>query len=157
MPGLNYRPVFRKHLSGGLAFSVMVVVRIRKAVLQAIVKHALDEAPLECCGLLVGDSEVVTHHRPMRNVLQSPVRYAMDPLGLFQFFKELRNGRQKHLGIYHSHPTSAARPSRIDIEESFYPDCAYFIISLKAAHLPQVCAFRIDNSCVEQLQVVEVE
>ncbi len=135
----------------------MDVVRIKKPVLQAIINHALVQAPLECCGLLAGETELITHHRPMNNLLHSPVRYAMDPRELFQFFKDLRASNERHLGIYHSHPSSEARPSRIDIEESFYPDCAYLIISLAEPHSPQVRAFQIQNGAVAELEMIEFE
>jgi [CysO sulfur-carrier protein]-S-L-cysteine hydrolase len=134
----------------------MAVVRITKHVIEAIVSHAMAEAPLECCGLLTGSGDVVTHHHRMRNVLASRVRYAMDPRELFRFFKELRSANQKHLGIYHSHPASEAFPSETDVQESFYPDCAYVIVSLKNTHSPEVRAFRIDNAAVQEFEIVQV-
>lgn len=122
-----------------------------------MVRHAQKESPRECCGLLMGEDEIVTHHRPMLNVLESNVRYAMEPQSLFQFFKDLRATNQKHLGIYHSHPASEAFPSETDVCESFYPDCAYFIISLKNSSSPQVRAFRIVSNGVEELAIVGVD
>lgn len=135
----------------------MVAVQIKSEILEAIVRHALEESPRECCGLLMGKDEVITHHRPMKNVLESNVRYAMEARALFQFFKDIRAANQKHLGIYHSHPATAAYPSETDVRESFYPDCAYFIISLKGPGLPEVRAFRILSGSVKELEVVEVD
>jgi proteasome lid subunit RPN8/RPN11 len=135
----------------------MATVQIRGEIFRAIVRHAMDDAPRECCGLLTGVGEVITHHRPMKNVLASNVRYAMEARALFQFFKDLREANQKHLGIYHSHPVSEAFPSETDIAESFYPDCAYFIISLKAPDSPQVRAFRILDGDVQELEILEID
>ncbi|MCI0718834.1 MAG: M67 family metallopeptidase [Acidobacteria bacterium] len=134
----------------------MAAVKITRQVLQSIVRHAQAEAPRECCGLLMGDSDIVTHHRPMHNALESEVRYSMEARELFQFFKDLRAVNQKHLGIYHSHPASEAYPSPADVRESFYPDCAYFIVSLKDPRSPQICAFRIENPVIEELEIIEV-
>jgi proteasome lid subunit RPN8/RPN11 len=131
-------------------------VRIQKNVLQAIIHHAQAEAPRECCGLLSGEADVITRHQAMRNILSSRVRYEMDSRELFAFFKDLRVAQRAHLGIYHSHPASHAYPSRTDIDESFYPDCAYFIVSLKDPANPQVRAFRIVDGSVEELRVIEV-
>jgi proteasome lid subunit RPN8/RPN11 len=135
----------------------MAVVQIKREVLEAIVQHAQAESPRECCGLLMGEGEIITHHRPMKNVLESNVRYAMEARSLFQFFKDLRAANQKHLGIYHSHPASEGYPSETDVRESFYPDCAYFIVSLKDTHSPQVRAFRIENEVVEELAIIGVD
>lgn len=121
-----------------------------------MVRHAQDEAPLECCGLLSSEAGVITRHHPMRNILQSEIRYEMDARELFQFFKELRTSGRRHLGIYHSHPASNAYPSSTDVQQSFYPDCAYFIISLQRAHAPVVNAFRIVEQAVLELSIIEI-
>ena len=135
----------------------MEKVQIKREILEAIVRHAEDEAPRECCGLLMGQGETITHHRPMKNVLESNVRYEMEARELFQFFKNLRAANQKHLGIYHSHPVSEAYPSETDVRESFYPDCAYFIVSLKNPHSPLVRAFRLPGDGAEELVISEVD
>ena len=135
----------------------MATVQIKREILEAIVRHARDEAPRECCGLLMGQGEIITHHRPMKNVLESNVRYAMEAQALFQFFKDLRAANQKHLGIYHSHPLSEAYPSETDVRESFYPDCTYFIVSLKDPRSPLVRAFRLLSDGVEELAITGVD
>ena len=135
----------------------MATVQIKREILEAIVRQAKEEAPRECCGLLMGEDEIVTHHRPMKNVLESNVRYAMEAQALFQFFKDLRAANQKHLGIYHSHPASEAYPSETDVRESFYPDCAYFIVSLKNPGSPLVRAFRLLSDRVEELAITGVD
>jgi len=135
----------------------MATVQIKREILEAIVRHAEEEAPRECCGLLMGQGEIITHHRPMKNVLASNVRYEMEAQALFQFFKDLRAANQKHLGIYHSHPVSEAYPSETDVRESFYPDCTYFIVSLKNPSLPLVRAFRLLSEGVEELAVTGVD
>ena len=132
----------------------MATVQIKREILEAIVRHAEEEAPRECCGLLMGQGEIITHHRPMKNVLASNVRYEMEAQALFQFFKDLRAANQKHLGIYHSHPVSEAYPSETDVRESFYPDCAYFIVSLKNPGSPLVRAFRLLSDGVEELAII---
>jgi proteasome lid subunit RPN8/RPN11 len=135
----------------------MAMVQIKREILEAIVRHAEEESPRECCGLLMGKGEIITHRRPMKNVLESNVRYAMEAQDLFQFFKDLRAANQKHLGIYHSHPVSEAYPSETDVRESFYPDCAYFIVSLKNPRSPLVRAFRLLGDSVEELGISGVD
>src|SRR5258706_6233557 len=135
----------------------MATVQIKREILGAIVRQAKEEAPLECCGLLMGEDEIVTHHRPMKNVLESNVRYALEAQALFQFFKDLRAANQRHLGIYHSHPASEAYPSDTDVGESIYPDSAYFIVSLKNPGSPLVRAFRLLSDGVEELAITGVD
>ena len=138
----------------GLFRPMMATVRIQKAVLEAILRHAQAESPLECCGLLSGEAGLITQHHPMRNSVRSESRYEIEPFELFQFFRDLRATHRKHLGIYHSHPHSEAYPSSIDIQQSFYPDCAYFIVSLKDFNTPRVRAFRIVDQPVQELEIV---
>lgn len=134
----------------------MTAVRIKKDILEAIVRHAKEESPRECCGLLMGEDDTVRHYRPMKNVFESNVRYEMDARALLEFFKSLRVSKLKHLGIYHSHPASEAYPSETDVRESFYPECAYFIVSLMFPESPQVRAFQISGGTVEELAIVGV-
>ena len=135
----------------------MQPVFIKQEILEAIIQHAVEEAPLECCGLLMGSDETVTHVRRMTNVSRSPKHYSIAPQALFHFFKDLRALKLRHLGIYHSHPASEAYPSKIDLEESYYPECSYIIVSLKNADSPSVRAFSLADGSIQEreLQVFE--
>ena len=135
----------------------MHAVGIKKNILTQMIQHAQAESPLECCGLLSGQDEVISDLHQMRNHVRSPVRFEIDPLELFQFFKGLRTAGKAHLGIYHSHLSTDPYPSATDLEESFYPDCAYFIVSLKDPRSPQVRAFQIDHQRVQELEISELE
>jgi proteasome lid subunit RPN8/RPN11 len=129
------------------------------SVYEQILSHARQEAPKECCGLLSGQRDIITRRHPMKNVLESEVQYSIDPKALFQFFKELRAAGLQHLGIYHSHLSSEAFPSQTDIEQAFYPDCIYLIISMKVPSAPVLRAFRITGQGVteQELQIVSRE
>ena len=135
----------------------MEILAIKKEILEAMIQHAREEAPLECCGLLMGAEQTITHHRRMGNVLQSPNRYSMDPRALFDFFREMRSLQLRHLGIYHSHPASEAYPSKTDLDESHYPDCTYFIISLKEVQTPSIRAFQLAHRVIQEktFQVID--
>jgi len=128
----------------------METLAIKKEILEAMIHHAREEAPLECCGLLMGMDQTITHHRRMGNVLQSPNRYSMDPKALFDFFRDIRSLQLRHLGIYHSHPSSEAYPSGTDVDESYYPDCTYFIISLRDVQSPSVRAFQLARRVIQE-------
>jgi len=131
-------------------------VQIEAAIIDSMVEHARLEAPLECCGLLMGQAGRITCLRRMRNLAQSPVRYQMVPGELFQFFKDLRGSGLQHLGIYHSHPSSEAYPSATDIAQASYPDCIYFILSLLVPGVPSVRAFSITEGGVTERAIQRI-
>ena len=46
---------------------------------QTMRQHVTEQAPFEACGLLVGKKDSVETVLKVRNVIQSPVRFRMDP------------------------------------------------------------------------------
>ena len=140
-----------------LAFLVKHITQIKKNVLNQMIQHAQADYPLECCGLLFGKHEMISDLHTMSNLVKSTVRFEMDPLELFLFFRRLREAGDTHLGIYHSHPSTEAYPSATDIQESFYPDCTYFIVSLKDLRAPQIRAFQIEDMKVRAVEIHELE
>ncbi len=79
-------------------------------VLDAIVTQARAEAPLECCGLLIGHGTIVTAAHPAHNVLASPTRYRVDPKDHFAAIREARTRALAVVGAYHSHPSPPRSP-----------------------------------------------
>jgi proteasome lid subunit RPN8/RPN11 len=131
------------------------LVRLTKAVKSAIEHHARLTRPEECCGLLSGVDGVITDAHPLRNEAESPeTRYFASPEDLFAAMKTIRQSGQKLLGIYHSHPRSHAYPSSTDVEMAFYPETAYFILSLEPS--PDLRAYRIGGS-IQDLVISVVE
>lgn len=108
----------------------------------------------ECCGLLAGRDEAITHIFPATNAHAQPATaYEIAPQELFCVIKEIRAKQLDLLGIYHSHPRGENRPSRSDIERAFYPDTPYFILSpLRDAPQP-VRAFLIRDGKVNELRI----
>ena len=131
-------------------------MRITSSVFEQILQHARQEAPKECCGLLTGEGRTISRSHPTTNILKSEVQYSIDPRELFQFFRGLRSSRESHLGIYHSHPSSEAYPSRTDVEQAFYPHCCYLIVSLKDPAAPNLRAFRIVGKEITELELQTV-
>jgi proteasome lid subunit RPN8/RPN11 len=98
----------------------------------AIVAHAREAAPNECCGLLLGrDGEIVEAVRA-RNIAGDPVtRFLIDPIDHFAAIRTARARALDIVGFYHSHPQSAAEPSSRDVAEFDYPDRLYVVVSLR--------------------------
>lgn len=119
-------------------------MRIRRAVIDAIVEHARRESPLECCGLLIGRDGDVLESRGARNLRDSAVAYLVDPRDHFEAIRQARAARLDVIGAYHSHPRSPATPSPTDIREANDPCFVHVIVSLADVE-PQLAAFRIDG------------
>ena len=118
------------------------------AVLDAIVLHAREAAPNECCGLLVGTAEGIEQAVRTRNAKESPSAYRVDPADHFALIRRVRARQKLIVGAYHSHPRSAAEPSPRDIAESHDESLVHLIVSLAAAE-PRFAAFRIRKGAAE--------
>ena len=104
---------------------------VPRAVRDAVVAHARDAAPAECCGLLVGSAGAITSAIRARNIADSPSRFLIDPQDHIRARRDARAADLDVIGFYHSHPHSAPVPSATDVAEASYPNHLYLIVSLK--------------------------
>jgi proteasome lid subunit RPN8/RPN11 len=116
-------------------------------MIEAIVRHARDEAPNEACGVIVGDRAAADGGTPRRwvaarNKAASPYRYEIDPEELLRLTLELDEADESFWAIVHSHVRSAPRPSPTDRSLAYYPDALYVLVSLEHDE-PEVRAYRI--------------
>ncbi len=117
----------------------------------ALVAHANEEFPNECCGLLAGRNGRVERVYRGTNVDYSPYTYLMDPKEQLAAFKDMEAAGLDLVGIYHSHTHTAAYPSKTDVAKAFYPDVLYMIVSLARRETPEIRAFRfLDAEIVEE-------
>ena len=85
-----------------------------------MLKHVMEHAPLEACGLLAGKNGRVEKVIPVRNQAQSPVRFVMDPYEQLQAFEWIDSQGLELIGIFHSHPAGPETVSATDIREAAY-------------------------------------
>lgn len=110
---------------------------------RAIVAQALAERPLECCGILAGETNGrVTRVFPTSNAAASAEEFVIDPEQQFAVLDAARAEGLDIIGVYHSHPETPARPSAHDIRMGYADDWAYLIVSLAGEEV-QARAFRI--------------
>ena len=121
-------------------------MRISRADWNALVEHAREEAPNECCGYLSAKDGAVQELFRAENPRRSPYGYELDHKSLFAANELDDEGFE--VGIYHSHPRSPAEPSQTDINLAQYPDWTYWIVSLDGE--PTVRAWRIADGSVEE-------
>ena len=124
-----------------------------REVVERLLSHARQAPLLECCGLLAGREGVISVVLPAANVLASATAFEIAPRELFELFRRMRAEGWEHLGIYHSHPSGENTPSRRDIEQAYYPDAVYCIVSPAAANPRPLRAFQIREGVVSELEI----
>src|SRR5436309_2367090 len=67
----------------------MTVLELSRDQAKALITHAQEEAPNECCGLLAGRNGRVERVYPGTNVDHSPYTYLMDPKAQLAAFKDM--------------------------------------------------------------------
>ena len=108
------------------------------ALRDALEQHARDEAPNEACGLLAFRRGVAERYLPAENLAASPYRFELKPRDPMDYFLE---DEGYELGVFHSHVSAPARPSRTDVEcIGLWEGRPYLILSLARGEL---AAFRI--------------
>ena len=141
-----------------------VSVALPRDLRDAMVVHAVAEAPNEACGIIVGDRPAGDGGRalqwvPLRNALASPYRYSIDADDLLRLTIETDDADEVFWAIVHSHVASVARPSPTDLREAHYPDALYVLVSLdpreadQATGAESVRAWRIIDGGVHEVEV----
>ena len=121
----------------------------------ALIAHAMEEAPDECCGLLLGTGHQVKRVRRAVNADHSPKTYRVDPKDLLRIFQELDDSGLELVGIYHSHTHTAAYPSPTDVGYARgLPEAIYVIVSLQDPASPVVRSFKIVDGRIAEEDVV---
>ena len=72
----------------------------------------------------------------------SPYYYRIESRDQIRIMNEIDDAGLDLIGIYHSHVSSPAYPSRTDAEQAFWPDAVYVIVSL-ASPDAEVRGYRI--------------
>ena len=131
-------------------------MNIQRSVLRQIIEHAQADAPIEACGYLAQKDEIVTAVFRLKNRDASPEHFSFEPAGQFAAVRQMRAAGVRLRAVYHSHPTTPARPSAEDIRLANDPSLSYVIVSL-ASPEPDVRSFRIQEGEVaaERLDIIE--
>ncbi len=101
-------------------------------------QHLESGYPNEACGVMLGKDGVITEivsadnervDLPASGSESARNRYLIDPLRYMKIEREADKRGLNVLGIYHSHPDVAARPSQFDLDHA-WPNFSYLIVSV---------------------------
>lgn len=129
---------------------------IPRPILDAMNRHCLDDAPLECCGILGGNGRLVASFYPLRNELASETTYRADGSDLIAAVVALRSSEQEIVALYHSHPAWAPIPSKTDLRDNHYGDVPRIIVSLLGPQ-PEVRAWRLAADSYDEIPIDVVD
>jgi proteasome lid subunit RPN8/RPN11 len=106
-------------------------MKISRQLLDQIHRHLESGYPNESCGVMLGKDGVVTEIVSADNQRTDSARnrYLIDPLAYIKIERDADKRGLQVLGIYHSHPDVAARPSQFDLDHA-WPNFSYLIVSV---------------------------
>lgn len=122
---------------------------------EEMVRHAIEDAPNECCGVLMEKPDGDRYLLRLANADASPFSYSVRGEDLLDIFlRRVDEQGEKLVSIYHSHTHTQAYPSQTDVRMALYPESIYTIVSLADRSNPAVRAFRIVDGQISELEVV---
>jgi [CysO sulfur-carrier protein]-S-L-cysteine hydrolase len=130
-----------------------IAVELDGVLFKEIAEHGLKGFPNEACGLLAGVDGRPAKFFAMTNLDASPVSYRLDPKEQLRVFDEIEQEGWELLGIVHTHTHSEALPSETDINQAFYPEALYMIMSLVDREGPVLRGFRIIEGDITEEEV----
>ena len=123
---------------------------IPAALRDEIIAHARDGLPNEACGILAGRDGRVEQFFPAESDEPSAYYYRIEARDQIRIMNAIDDAGLDLVGIYHSHTSSPAYPSRTDAEQAFWPDAVYVIVSL-AEPAADVRGYRMKDMAITEV------
>jgi proteasome lid subunit RPN8/RPN11 len=115
---------------------------------QAILTHAENTLPDECCGLIAGVEGAIRFAYPLTNSDPSPVSFTVDPGEHFGAMSHAESQGWEISGVFHSHPTGEPSPSATDVAMAWDPLWIHLVVARG-----EIAAFRIVDGEVEAVEL----
>lgn len=108
------------------------MLRLPADLRERIFSHCVEDYPREACGLLIGRPDyMITEAVASANLSQNPEKnFEIDPALIIEYQKKLRDGTERILGHYHSHPDGRAVPSVHDQAQNHDSSLIWMIIQV---------------------------
>jgi len=121
------------------------MIRIESEPWAAMVAHAREAYPEECCGAMLGtiDGDKTVHEAiRLENAFAGAqaTRYELRPADLLAADKAARARSMDLIGIYHSHPDCDAYFSRTDLQNSC-PWYSFVVLSIQKGEFSHANSF----------------
>ncbi|WP_322761582.1 M67 family metallopeptidase [Frankia sp. Cr2] len=128
------------------------MLRIERAVYEAIVAHARRDHPDEACGIVAGPAGSDRPERfvAMENAERSPTFYRFDSMEQLKVWREMDDRDEEPVVIYHSHTATEAYPSRTDVSFASEPGAHYVLASTRDPQRTEFRSYRIADGVVTE-------
>jgi proteasome lid subunit RPN8/RPN11 len=120
-----------------------VIVRLRPLAYSQIVEHALDQAPVEACGLLIGrPGGPIERYVASRGDENTHDTFQID-VACWQGAKAFEQIEPwpRVLGVAHSHPVTTVWPSSWDVNLAQAPEMAGWVHVIFSVRHASIAAF----------------
>jgi proteasome lid subunit RPN8/RPN11 len=124
---------------------------LASSVADAVIAHAKECQPRECCGILLGTTDHIAEAVRAGNLSESPTRFLIDPKAHIEARRTARARGVEVVGFYHSHPHSPALPSATDLAEAQYPGCVHLIVGFVEG-TPEIRIFNYSDGQAAELK-----
>jgi proteasome lid subunit RPN8/RPN11 len=136
------------------------MLKLTTAIYEAMRAHGEETHPHECCGVLLGRSEVGVNEVVV-NTVESAVRagntrtdsprnrYNIAPQELVKIQRQARESGSDIVGFYHSHPDHPAQWSVTDLAGAHWLGCSYVITSVREGAAQETNSFRLTGATEE--------
>lgn len=126
-------------------------MRISRTLLDEILRHAREEFPNECCGIVATSDGAATKVFPAENIHHSPTRFEIDGRQVMRIQSEADEQGWDLGSIYHSHTRTGAYPSQTDVNfAQNWPGMVWLIVSLEDPERPSVRTFEINGGAISE-------
>jgi proteasome lid subunit RPN8/RPN11 len=130
-------------------------LHIPRPLVNRLLKHAQSSPEAEVCGLIASDNSNHMDYYPVDNIAETPdSHFLMDASQQIRIMKQMREKQQSLFAIVHSHPTTDARPSQLDIKENDYKDAYYIIISLNTKGVLEMRAYTQQQDSMKEIPLM---
>ena len=131
-----------------------MAIRIPHRIARIILDDARSQVPNEACGLIAGDGKTIQCAIPLSNAASSKwSSFYCEPIEQLRTLKRFDADNLVWMGVYHSHPDSAAIPSSADITGTSDHALLQLIVSLKKSKA-ELQLWRIGASEVTPLELI---
>ena len=133
----------------------MSILRLPRAVFEALRAHGEQTYPQESCGALLGrpvpEGWLVEESVRAGNASAGSThnRYSIAPVELVKIEREARRRGLEIAGFYHSHPDRPAHWSATDLAEAHWLGCCYLITEVSSGRAAVTHSFLLAGTTEE--------